>query len=314
MSIKINKKKELQQLEQAGNLSTYTTEPLRHFNSFYDDDDYEASTIPLNDIISQIPPSIAITPVLPTIEPEDSLNMGDEHLNTIPKKESPINIYEGNSVTFSNPLFNSIDDFTSSDDESLSDEDIPEDKSNLFFYANEDECFDPGRYIDEIDAFLDMDNSTKIEDNYHDSEGDIIYLESLLIDGTFPNLPPKEFLDHDPKSLNDKPDNDDLNSMVKVFYPGIHETVFSPTYVKLPFEDRHYLSLTYVIRIFLPYFTYPVDSSLPLSSGSEDIIFDPNIFALSFYSLEPVAYENPMKIFPFFNFCPNDKGIRGESS
>ncbi|GKF41264.1 hypothetical protein Tco_0124606, partial [Tanacetum coccineum] len=100
---------------------------------------------------------------------------------------------------------------------------------------------------------------------------DIIYLESLLIDDTFHNLPPGEFLDHDPKSLNDEPDNDDSKSMVKVFYPGIHETVFSPTYVKLPFEDRHYLSLTYVIRIFLPYFTYPVDSSLPLSSESEDI-------------------------------------------
>nr|GFB40889.1 hypothetical protein [Tanacetum cinerariifolium] len=42
MSIEINKKKELQQLEQAANLSTYTTEPSRRFNSFsYDDDDYE---------------------------------------------------------------------------------------------------------------------------------------------------------------------------------------------------------------------------------------------------------------------------------
>nr|GFB30128.1 hypothetical protein [Tanacetum cinerariifolium] len=31
---------------------------------------------------------------------------------------------------------------------------------------------------------------------------------------------------------------------------------FSLTYVSLPFEDRHYLSFTYVIRTFLPYFTY----------------------------------------------------------
>ncbi|GKA47139.1 hypothetical protein Tco_0740022 [Tanacetum coccineum] len=57
MSIKINKKKELQQLEHAANL---------------------------NEIVSQIPPSIAITPVLPTLEPEDSLSIGDEHLSTIP--------------------------------------------------------------------------------------------------------------------------------------------------------------------------------------------------------------------------------------
>ncbi|GJT49203.1 hypothetical protein Tco_0975360 [Tanacetum coccineum] len=214
MSIKINKKKELRQLEQAANLSTYTTEPSRRFNSFYDDDDYEASTIPLNDIISQIPPSIAITPVLPTMEPEDSLIMRDEDLSTSPGKESeefitssvedlvpipsesedtftsdgecdlsscddfsPINIPEGESVTFSNPLFDSNDDFTSSNDESLSDEDVPDDN-----------CFDPGGEIDEIDAFLDIDVSTDIEDDYYDSEGDIIYLKSLLIKDTTHNL------------------------------------------------------------------------------------------------------------------------------
>ncbi|GJZ00766.1 hypothetical protein Tco_0518195 [Tanacetum coccineum] len=57
--------------------------------------------------------------------------------------------------------------------------------------ANEDECFDPRGEIDEIDAFLDMDISTDIENNYHDSEGDIIYLKSLLINDTIPNLPPE---------------------------------------------------------------------------------------------------------------------------
>ncbi|GKC85262.1 hypothetical protein Tco_1140979 [Tanacetum coccineum] len=45
----------LRQREQAANLSTYTPEPLRRFNSIcYDDDDDEDSTIPLNEIISQI--------------------------------------------------------------------------------------------------------------------------------------------------------------------------------------------------------------------------------------------------------------------
>ncbi|GJZ63326.1 hypothetical protein Tco_0619747 [Tanacetum coccineum] len=75
--------------EQVANLSTHTPEPSRRFNFIYDDnDDDEKSTIPLIEIISQIPSSIAITPVLPTMEPEDSLNMGDEHLSTIPEKES----------------------------------------------------------------------------------------------------------------------------------------------------------------------------------------------------------------------------------
>ncbi|GJY63096.1 hypothetical protein Tco_0464556 [Tanacetum coccineum] len=52
--------------------------------------------------------------------------------------------------------------------------------------ANEDECFDPGGDIDKINAFLDID------DGYHDLEGDIIYLESFLINDTIPNLPPKD--------------------------------------------------------------------------------------------------------------------------
>ncbi|GJZ33685.1 hypothetical protein Tco_0579121 [Tanacetum coccineum] len=158
-------------------------------------------------------------------------------------------------MTFSNPLFDSNDDFTSSDDESLFDKDVSKvnakiysnplfefddeyissDVNTLFDEvleeidsrdsyvsnldepallvtplsdANEDECFDTGGKIDEINAFLDMDISTDIENGYHDLEGDIIYLEILLVDDTIPNLPPKVFLDHDPKNLKDEPDNE----------------------------------------------------------------------------------------------------------
>ncbi|GJS28804.1 hypothetical protein Tco_0489424 [Tanacetum coccineum] len=116
--------------EQTANISNHTLKPSRRFNSFYDDDDYEESSIPLNEIVSQIPPSIAIIPILPTLEPKDSLIMGDEDLCTIPEKESD----EEKSLTFSNPLFDSNDDFTSSDDESLSDKDVPED--NVKDYSN----------------------------------------------------------------------------------------------------------------------------------------------------------------------------------
>ncbi|GJV50684.1 hypothetical protein Tco_1446425 [Tanacetum coccineum] len=410
MSIEINKitkEKELRQREHVANLSTHTPEPSRCFNftCYDDDDDDEERTMPLSEIISQLPPSIEITtspPVLPIEDPEDSLIMGNEELSTIPEKKSdefikssvedlvpipsesedtsgsdsecdlpscdylsPINIPEGKSVTFSNPLFDSNKDFTSSDNESLSDEDVPEDKVKIYLNplfefddeyissnvnplfdevlenieskdsyvsnldeptllvtplsdANEDECFDPGGEINEIDAFLYMDISTDFEDDYYDSEGDIIYLESLPIKDTIPNLPPEVFLDHEPRSLNNKPDN--LKSMVKVFDPGIHEKTFSPTYVRLPFEDRHYFSLTFVIRTFLPYLTYSVNSPFLLSSGSEDTNFDPGISA--FNSLEPgvshrsgtfmcfsvyldILNESPMEIYSSTCFVPN---------
>ncbi|GJZ24301.1 hypothetical protein Tco_0561760 [Tanacetum coccineum] len=180
-----------------------------------------------------------------------------------------------NSVTFSNPLFDANDDFTSSDDESLLEEDVP--KENFKIYSNplfefdeeyissdvntlfnevledieskdsyvsnldeqallvthlsklnEDECFDPGG--DEIEACFISDSIPSgiddadfdpeetffylrnFEDDYYDSERDIIYLESLLIKETIPNLPPEVFLDHDPRSYKDEPGNDDLKN------------------------------------------------------------------------------------------------------
>ncbi|GJZ94216.1 hypothetical protein Tco_0666419 [Tanacetum coccineum] len=51
---------------------------------FVDEDDY----IPLGDIIARYSTSKAITPDLPIEEPINSLNMGDEHLDTIPAMES----------------------------------------------------------------------------------------------------------------------------------------------------------------------------------------------------------------------------------
>ncbi|GJZ29266.1 hypothetical protein Tco_0573913 [Tanacetum coccineum] len=218
-----------------------------HAPIFYDDDDDddEESSIPLRDIISKLPLSVAIVPDLPIM---DSLIMEDEHLNTIPETESDEenesrvkNLIprrsEDNVKIYSNPLFEFDDEYISSDVNPLFDEVLEniESKdsyvSNLdepallvtpLFDFNEDECFDPGGDVDEIefllhhdpstpkisvasileeftdeppldeiDAFLDMDISTDIENGYHDSKGDIIYLESLLIDDTTPNLLPR---------------------------------------------------------------------------------------------------------------------------
>ncbi|GKD93002.1 hypothetical protein Tco_1372839 [Tanacetum coccineum] len=126
---------------------------------FVDEDDY----VPLGDIIARYSTSKAITPDLPSEEPEDSLIIEDEHLDTILETESdefikssvenlvqspsesadlsdgesecdvPINddSPESHFMTFSNPLFDSNDDF-SSDDESLSEEEIQKDEFKYF--------------------------------------------------------------------------------------------------------------------------------------------------------------------------------------
>nr|GEW10356.1 hypothetical protein [Tanacetum cinerariifolium] len=75
MSIEINKKENLLQLEQLANLSTY---PSKRFNSFcFDDDDDDEEDY-----------TIAVTPSLSTEDPGNSLSMGDEHLDTITATES----------------------------------------------------------------------------------------------------------------------------------------------------------------------------------------------------------------------------------
>nr|GEV16196.1 hypothetical protein [Tanacetum cinerariifolium] len=59
-----------------------------HYSHEYDDDDEESTTLLRDIIISELPLCIAIIPVLSTKKPVDSLNMGDEHLSTIPKMKS----------------------------------------------------------------------------------------------------------------------------------------------------------------------------------------------------------------------------------
>nr|GFB07382.1 hypothetical protein [Tanacetum cinerariifolium] len=72
MSIEIRKKEKLLQLEQWAYLSTH---PSKRLNSFcYDDDDEDYT--------------FAVTPVLSTEEPDNSLSMGDKHLDTIPATKS----------------------------------------------------------------------------------------------------------------------------------------------------------------------------------------------------------------------------------
>nr|GFB49282.1 hypothetical protein [Tanacetum cinerariifolium] len=138
------------------NQVTHTPEPSRRFNSiFYDDDDdydYEESTIPLNEIISQIPPSIVITtspPVLPIEDPEVSLIMGNDELNTIPEKESDefikssvedlVPIQKENVKIYSNPLFEFDDEYISSDVNPLFDEVLENIESKDSYDSNLDE-------------------------------------------------------------------------------------------------------------------------------------------------------------------------------
>nr|GEX24366.1 hypothetical protein [Tanacetum cinerariifolium] len=113
----------------------------------------------------------AIAPILPTEEHEYSLSMGYEHLSTT--SETKLDEVTESSVknllpiptftTFSNPLFNDNDDFTSSDDESLPEEDVSIEEFKV--YSNP--LFDDGEI-----------NSDKLDPHCFNAQFDLI--ESLL--------------------------------------------------------------------------------------------------------------------------------------
>nr|GFD17023.1 hypothetical protein [Tanacetum cinerariifolium]GFD17042.1 hypothetical protein [Tanacetum cinerariifolium] len=97
-------------------------------------------------------------------------------------------------TTFSNPLFDDNDDFSSSDDKSLSEEDVPMEN-----------FIDSDSLMDEIDLFLATDDLLPpgVESDDYDSKGDIHFLEELLINDSIP-LPENEssnFDHHDDPSF-----------------------------------------------------------------------------------------------------------------
>ncbi|GKE37688.1 hypothetical protein Tco_1461093, partial [Tanacetum coccineum] len=297
----------------------------------------------------------AITPDLPTEEPDNSLSMGDEHLSTILETESdklikssvknlvPIpsesngiseDIYDvpscdNNHFDVKFGLINSLlsqdisiaspkidflpkeltgeldlidpilpgineDDFDEEEGEididifQIEDEILREKLLNVNLLIDKIEALnltpsipfmfeypssspipivDSDFLIEEVDKFLVLKDSIPpgIESDF-DSKGDIIFL-NLLNDDPIP--------EYERFTFNIEPDVPVINNFDELnedecFDPGGSEIVFSPNVEN---DD----SFTFFIWTFLLFLTYPEDSPLLLSTGSEDTIFDPGI-------------------------------------
>nr|GEX42791.1 hypothetical protein [Tanacetum cinerariifolium] len=282
MSIEIRKKEKLLQQEQWAYLSTH---PLKRLTSFcYDDDDDYNS---------------AITPVLSIEETENSLSMGDEHLDTIPATESdevikssvenlvPIpSEFEGIPDTMCDvhidnnhtPLetkdhveivMNSNDDISSSDDDSLYKENIeyveasPHDSELVSLEAAE-------IVIPKVEEIED-DNLRKKLLNVHLLD---------FVDELAHIISPPEY---DRFYFWNLPDPGELMSVLN---SKIRKNLLSTTSVNLPIEDDHSPFLAYVVWIFLAYLTYPVIPPYLHPFGNEDSTFDPGITINHFYSFK----------------------------
>ncbi|GJZ85266.1 reverse transcriptase domain-containing protein [Tanacetum coccineum] len=96
-----------------------------------------------------------------------------------------------------NPLFNEMVEDVVNENSNVSNSDEPVFLNTPF--SDKVGCSDPEVDIDEIDAFLAMEVSSNFEEGYYDSEGDVIFLESLLGDDTTYNLDSEVIFNHEPK-------------------------------------------------------------------------------------------------------------------
>ncbi|GJU40734.1 reverse transcriptase domain-containing protein [Tanacetum coccineum] len=181
-----NDEKEKQEVknlaEPTAKRQTRITPCLKNFKVIYKKSIFHSNKTP------QVSLVFAITSTLPSIEPKDSLIMGDEHLSTFSAEEIVPILRESDDTSRSDNcsiLEGFIDDPPFKENDDLFDlECKTNDWKRILYDAQIDkaEFFDPGGDNDEIDVFLAIKVPTYIEEGYYDSEGDILYLESLLSD------------------------------------------------------------------------------------------------------------------------------------
>nr|GEZ27574.1 hypothetical protein [Tanacetum cinerariifolium] len=258
--------------------------------------------------------SNAIAPVLTTEEPEYSLSMRDEHLSTISKIKSDevikssfmnlVPILRGSEVTlnnesecdvpvkdesssifttFTNPLFDCNDNFTSSDDKPLSNEDVQ--MENFKIYSNP--LFDDAEIIsNKIDLYYFNAKSNLIESlpnryTLFDSSPKLDYLEDSLVNSCLQALLIKSTLPTSPILVED---SDSLREEIDIFTePSDVEIFFEPdscvltTKVVKGISEQHVLMPNILPTLPTIDHVYPVyDTLLPFSSKNEDKVFKPD--------------------------------------
>ncbi|GJT68326.1 hypothetical protein Tco_1019806 [Tanacetum coccineum] len=309
--------------EQATKVSSQYWKPPIFYDD--DDDDDEESSIPLRDIISELPLSATITPDLPIT---DSLIMEDEHLNTIPETESDeenessvkdLNLTPSKSEDLSEDLF---------DNESECDVPVCDDSSpnfttfsNSLFDSNDDftsntlMVFSPkiDSLLEEFSVELAHIDSipSGIDEADFDPEDDIRLVEKLLYDNSSPR-PPKELNSEIPDAIiesfspspilvEDKLLNDDSISIPEYesFHVDFYNVPSSPRPPEKPPDDDVYFDIEPNTRVL----TTKVVDDISDNSARELYVHMPNVLPILptlypvFDTLLPFSSENEDKVF-----------------
>ncbi|GJV68255.1 hypothetical protein Tco_1483764 [Tanacetum coccineum] len=311
----------------AGRFNIWGSE-VRKKEKAYEDEKYAAAcrymlSVTCDDEDDYIP--LAITPDLPIEEPDNSLKMGDEHLDTIPATESDEVIKSSvenlselveslinhdTSIVHSSKIDPILEefagelahiapippgiveaDFDSNDDTSSDDDDFEDIEYVSLEEVNDVDQGEKEFNLEDIFQIQDVILREKLlnrsygRDEKWQPQHKLIYISSEYESFHFDN---PSF----PRPPPEPPDveiclNFESDTPVIDNFEELNEDQREgENVVFLNVEEDD--SFTFTIRTFLPFLTYPEVSPLSCSTGSEDLIFDPGI--ITFHFLKPLAF------------------------
>nr|GEV32764.1 hypothetical protein [Tanacetum cinerariifolium] len=262
--------------------------------------DNEERSISLKDnIIFGFPPCAAITPILSTEDPDNSIIMENEHLDTI--SATKLDEFIKSSVENLVPILNQFEDFSDSNNEStLTDDDsfsidnieyvepsppnselvisevmeivIPEISSGSTTTHSSSSLYDSFIFDLSINPFPPADRS-----DFYEFADELTHIISLPEYGCF--------------CFKIEPNSGDFTMDVveDIFPTRVHNSL--PTHPTLRLNLDFILSseslFAYVVWIFLPFLSYSVAHQNLLSFRNKDTIFDPGIFSYHISSFMP---------------------------
>nr|GFC72822.1 hypothetical protein [Tanacetum cinerariifolium] len=207
-------------------------------------------------------------------------------------------------TTFSNILFDDDYEFDSVDDQSLHNQDFSEKIFSNPLFEEEISSIKKNQHhfnaeSDLVESMLNHDSSiissfSKIDSLLDEFAGELTLFKSIPLGVDKTDCHPKNEIRFSQRLLYDNSsprppeeiNSENSNAEIESFSPSpipIEDSDSTPkgTFFFLLHDDPIPLpdtfDFSYEVRIFLPFFTYPVTSPVLLSFGNEDKIFDPGI-------------------------------------
>nr|GEW10312.1 hypothetical protein [Tanacetum cinerariifolium] len=233
-------------------------------------------SLPVNELFHFDIPSSSYPPAKP---PDDDSTSGDD------ESSHEDVIYEMSFKTYSNHLFDLDEKIISSEFNPTHNEDLDSTLKN--------DRFDSKSYL--LKSLLNRDtlmaSSSKFDSLLEKFSGELTHTDLIPPRINEADYDLEEDIHLVERLLYDSDSEGDNLSLERLLHGD-----------PIPLPDI--LDFSNVVRFFLPLFTYPVTSSILLSSGSEDKIFDPDISDYHFFSFMP-GVSHRSGTFMKFIFYPN---------